>query len=291
MGGRSSPLYREQGKYLLPLERMIEGFRLEDPPPKSQLAVPVLVAEEMFQQGNHPNASPVLTATGQLGLIAFYYLLRVGEYTINRKNASNNQTRTEQFTVNDISFWKDGMLLNNDDRSAILTADEATMRLTNQKNGQKNGLIHHEANDNGDGLCPVRALAARVSHILDNGGTQDMLLCSYWNGFRWDEITAENIGDTIKLAVVTTGLHKKGITPNDVGSHSLRAGGAMALKLNGISDTTIKKAGRWRSMAFLQYIYNQIGHLSAGVSKAMKTKVPFRNIGGVTKWKNGVRGL
>ena len=104
MGGRSSPLYREQGKYLLPLERMMEGFRLEDPPPKSQLAVPVLVAEEMFQQGNHPNASPVLTATGQLGLIAFYYLLRVGEYTINRKNASNNKTRTEQFTVNAISF-------------------------------------------------------------------------------------------------------------------------------------------------------------------------------------------
>ena len=170
-------------------------------------------------------------------------------------------------------------------------ADETTMRLTNQKNGQKNGMIHHEANDNGDGLYPVWALAARVSHMLDNGGTHYILLCSYWNGLRWDEVTAENIGDAMKVAVVTTGLHEKGITPNDVGSHSLRAGGAMALKLNGISDTTIKKAGRWRSMAFLQYIHNQIGHLSAGVSKAMKTKVPFRNIGGVTKWKNGVRGL
>ena len=74
----------------------------------------------------------------------------------------------------------------------------------------------------------------------------------------------------IKQVVIDTGLCKQGITPNDVYSHSLRAGGAMALKLNGISDTTIKKAGRWTSMAFLQYIHNQIGHLSAGLSQAMK---------------------
>ena len=59
------------------------------------------------------------------------------------------------------------------------------------------------------------------------------------------------------------------------------AGGAMALKLNEISDTTIKKGGRWTFMAFLQYIHNQIGHLSTGLSQAMKTKVPFRNIAGM----------
>ena len=64
---------------------MIEGFLREDPPPKSQLAVPVLVVEEMFKQGNHQTASPVITATGQLGIIAFYYLLRVEEYTIKER--------------------------------------------------------------------------------------------------------------------------------------------------------------------------------------------------------------
>jgi len=35
-------------------------------------------------------------------------------------------------------------------------------------------------------------------------------------------------------------LPSQGITPNDVGTHSPRAGGTMALKLNGISHTTIK---------------------------------------------------
>ena len=36
-------------------------------------------------------------------------------------------------------------------------------------------------------------------------------------------------------------------------------------------------------------IHNQIEHLAAGVSTAMKNKVPFRNISGMSKWKQGVR--
>ena len=57
-------------------------------------------------------------------------------------------------------------------------------------------------------------------------------------------------------------LHQQGIYPELVGSHSLRAGGATALKLHGYDDTTIKKSGRWTSLTFLQYIHNQISHLS-----------------------------
>ena len=73
-----------------------------------------------------------------------------------------------------------------------------------------------------------------------------------------------------------------------MGSHSLRVGGDMAIKLNGISDTTIKKTGRWTSMAVLQYIHNQIYHLSVGLSQTMKRKMPFRNIAGIQHWKIGV---
>ena len=45
----------------------------------------------------------------------------------------------------------------------------------------------------------------------------------------------------IRIAVTNLNLHNKGIHPDLVGVHSLRAGGAMALKLNGASDTTIMK--------------------------------------------------
>ena len=78
-------------------------------------------------------------------------------------------------------------------------------------------------------------------------------------------------------------LPSQGINPNDLETHSLRAGGAMVLKLNGISDKTTKKAGRRTSIVCLQYIHCQIEYLAVGVLAAIKTKVPFRNLGGKTK--------
>ena len=76
-------------------------------------------------------------------------------------------------------------------------------------------------------------------------------------------------------------LHKNGINPDLIGSHSLRAGGAMALKLQGISDTIIQKQGRWRSVTFLQYIHTQIAHLTKGLSTKMSTVLKFQNIAAI----------
>jgi hypothetical protein len=76
-------------------------------------------------------------------------------------------------------------------------------------------------------------------------------------------------------------LDQAGIDPDIVGVHSLRAGGAMSLKLQGESDTTIMKQGRWSGLTFLQYIHNQIGHLSKDLSKTMATEIPFLNIAAI----------
>ena len=88
---------------------------------------------------------------------------------------------------------------------------------------------------------------------------------------------------SIREAVIELNLHNKGIAPNLIGVHSLRAGGAMALKMNGASDTTIMKQGRWRSLTFLQYIHNQIAHLSKDISSNMSKKLPFQNIAAIEK--------
>ena len=183
-----------------------------------------------------------MRATGELTIIAFYFLLRIGEYTMSSRiheRWDNRLTRTVQFTVGNVSFWREGLLLDITNATDISNADEATMKLTNQKNGEKNGIIHHEVCDeNGDGMFPVKALAQQVTSILANGGTENTLLCAYWDIQEWKNIIPEDIGLVIKIAVVSTGLDRKGITPNDVGTHSLRVGGAMALKLNNVSDTT-----------------------------------------------------
>jgi len=41
------------------------------------------------------------------------------------------------------------------------------------------------------------------------------------------------------------------------------------------------KQGRWTSLTFLQYIHNQIAHLSANMSDKMSTSLQFTNIAAI----------
>ena len=281
LAGKPNPVYRAEQKYLLPIERQVECYRREDPPPVPELAVPVAVPNWLFQQGLTSRASRKTEAVGLQVMIGFYFLLRVGEYTNTRRNKSPTGTRTKQFQVKDIGFWKDGNVLpRRSNLETLLTADEATMIISNQKNGVRGDQLHHESN--GTTYCPVGALARRVHHILSNGGTEDSVLSTYFDD-NGDELylQGDDIVKAVRLAVTALNLPQAGIKAEQVGSHSLRASGAMAMKLNGSDRDTIRKFGRWNSDTFLMYIHNQIAHFSAGVSKRMARFVPFRNIAGI----------
>jgi len=226
-------------------------------------------------------------AIGDLGLTGFYYLLRVGEYTKPRTTTLHGRlmraTRTIQFHIKDVGFFKDGQILpRRSPLPVLLTADQATLKITNQKNGRMGETITHETVRN-QTHGPVTALARRVHHVLTNGGTADNLLCDFIddNG-KWFSVTSTQMRNAVRASVRALELDKNGIDPDLVGVHSLRAGGAMALKLQGVSDTTIQKQGRWTSsMTFLQYIHNQIAHLSKDLSTKMSTKLTFINIASI----------
>ena len=165
------------------------------------------------------------------------------------------------------------------------TADSCTLKITNQKNGRMGQTIHHSAIK--DKLnCPIRAIARRVHHVLNNGGSTANYICDVKTTTAttgWYQITAADMRMQIRLAVTTLKLHLAGIDPDLVGVHSLRAGGAMALKLTGADDTTIMKIGRWTSLTFLQYIHNQIAHLSTDLAQNMSTNLNFTNIAAIEK--------
>ena len=91
-------------------------------------------------------------------------------------------------------------------------------------------------------------------------------------------ITQRMMSYAVKRAVESLQLHHRGLDANSVSSHSLRAGGAMAMFLSGMSDTTIKKMGRWSSDTFLTYIHAQIAQFAKGISKRMATPFDFQNI-------------
>jgi hypothetical protein len=139
---------------------MLDGWRKADPPSEKKLPVEADVPEYLGYFGNTVSATPLEAAVGDLTLIAFYYLLRVGEYTC--KGVRNNTKQTVQFRVQDVTFFShfNGQLrqLPRDaPEDLIMSAHSATLKLDNQKNGWKGVCIHQE--HNGDSItCPVRAL-------------------------------------------------------------------------------------------------------------------------------------
>ena len=217
---------------------------------------------------------------GELALIAFYYLLRVGEYTRPRTTSPNSK-RTINFRVDDVGFFKGGKILpRTSPLKILLSADACTLKIENQKNGRMGETIHHETT--GTSECPVQALAFRVHHILSNGGTGQTCICDYKDEHqRWKHVDAKYLLIQIRSTVTRLNLQTTGIDPDLVGVHSLRAGGAMALKLHGVDDSTIMKVGRWTSMTFLMYIHNQIAHISNKLSAKMSKPLPFLNIAAI----------
>ena len=169
-----NPLYGGDGKLVLPLKYLLDAYKQQDPLVLSQLAVPlelILSAQDLL-----PSRGIQYKRAAQLITIAYFYLLRVGEYTKPRK-----KTRTVQFRIKDVLFWKNGISL--DPRSTqpdiLRTANTATLRIVNQKNGIKNQTIHHEKSSNSANVCPVETLAELIIDLQSSNVTEETLLCAY----------------------------------------------------------------------------------------------------------------
>lgn len=228
-----------------------------------------------------PSVADIVKAIADLAVIAFFFLLRSGEYTKPKMTVINGvktrATRTETFRVCDIGFWKNEKILSrHSPLENLLQADSATMKITHQKNGKMGEVIHQETTGESGA---VAALARRVHHILKHGGPEDSPICNVLVAGKWHSITQPEMLSSLRQSVRELGLDKRGIDPDIIGNHSLRSGGAMALKLNNYSDSDIMKFGRWKSATWMMYMHNQIAHLSKGVASAMCKKVPFLNIG------------
>ena len=92
------------------------------------------------------DTTEVVNAVGDCALIAFYYLLQVGEYTV--KIQRNETKQTVQLKLEDtIFFLRDSkghlrqLPINALDED-ILSADGATLKLDNNKNGRKGVCVY-----------------------------------------------------------------------------------------------------------------------------------------------------
>ena len=283
----AQPLHQRDGThYLKPLQHMLAGFKNFDPATEKKLAahpdLPRFARKRAYRKG----ASEAEKATGDLVLIAFYYLLRVGEYTT--KSRRKLKKRTRQFLLRDLTFYKRGkggtmvVIPNYAPAHEIMAADAATLRISNQKNGHKGQCVHTWANVDNPEDCPIRALGRRAIHIRGHSRTGGALLCSFWDEIGHGHVTNEMISFAVKYAAAALRYPDRGIPLSRVDTHSLRSGGACALALSGYKPHQIMKMGRWapKSTAFMEYIQNQLSTFSAGMSTNMSKIAIFTNMEG-----------
>jgi len=253
------------------LRRLMSSYRREDPAPKPQLAVPVSVVEHMQRLASAVGHSTRTSVVADLATIAFFFLLRVGEYTM---PAANRRTRTVQFRVQDVKFYRNGRIIpNTSSLQDLMAADGVALCIDNQKNGTRGETVYQHSLP-GRLICPKNALARRVVAVMQATHDESSPI-SLFGGGHSDHVTSAMVRSVVRRSVSALQLHRQGIKASDVGSHSLRAGGAMAMKLNGCDLVTIMKSGRWTSLTFLTYIHNQIAHLGANITHRMATAVPF----------------
>jgi hypothetical protein len=267
---RSSPA---QHTLDLPIAHLLKKYGDEDPPAEPKLAVPMSTIKKIskcYDLSDHHRA------VADLCVIAFFYLLRVGEYTTPTP-ARAMEKRTTALRKGDIRLWRERKLLHHSSPlSTLLTADSATICIAKTKNGTKGAVVHHEAI--GGALCPVAALARRINNIAGKSSTCPIsFVCHKTKPST--RVSDRDITTAVRWGAVHDGLLSHGYTLKRVSSHSLRSGGAMALKLAGQSSDTIMRIGRWTSNTYMTYIHSQIGALAKGLAWKMSRHHTFHNVG------------
>ena len=115
--------------------------------------------------------------------------------------------------------------------------------LDNQKNGVC-GNILHQHNNHRD-INPVACLSRMITCLLQINDDPEAPLCQYrakcGRRLEFKQVIAPHILKAVKKEVRDPGIVNRGFDIDRVGTHSLWAGGAMAMILNRVSETVAKK--------------------------------------------------
>jgi hypothetical protein len=140
-----------------------------------------------------------------------------------------------------------------------------------QKNGQKNQTRTQQRTDD-PVLCPVKAWLLLVLRIFASPNTNPHTTVNAFYDHTRSTQKFLSQHDTNLLLRQTCAICSEmhfGYRPQDIGSHSLRSGAAMALFLAQESVHRIMILGRWSSDAFLDYIRPQVQEWTSGMSRNM----------------------
>jgi hypothetical protein len=182
--------------------------------------------------------------------ITFFFLLRPSEYTGTTSNDTPFQLQDMHLYIGTLRL--DTMLCTD---AKINAATSVSYTFTTQKNGTRNDKIVHGLSSTGL-CCPVRATARRIKYFRLKGVNCTVPIASIYVHNRRTAINAKHITNIIHQAIIAKS-HCTGISPDEVSTRLLRAGGAMALLCGKVDKNLIQIIGRWHSDAMICYLHMQ----------------------------------
>ena len=228
------------------LKRMFSGWKKADPPPNRVKPIPIQVLRNiMFVAANSNH--PVLERTADMIVLAFFFLLRPGEYTASPSDTTPFDYQSVQLFLGETRL---NIVASTDNQ--LRCATFISLTFSNQKNGVQNEVVGLGLS--GDQLlCPVKTMVRIVLALRRTNATPTTLLSSVFHNNRWKPITPTMITFTIKKAVRFLGP-TIGFLEKDVSARCLRAAGANALLNAKVDPSIISLIGRWRSDEMLRYL-------------------------------------
>ena len=122
-------------KFIPRIQETLEGWSKDDPATVKKLPVEADVPEWVANLSLEKGAIEQMQVIGDCMLFAFYFLLRIGEYT--KKRTQNEPKQTKQFKLEDCTFFKKnsrGKLRQLSRRAPdgqIMACDSVTLKLDN----------------------------------------------------------------------------------------------------------------------------------------------------------------
>ena len=205
---------------------------------------------------------PFNIALADLICIAFFFLLRPGEYVI-------SPSESTPFQFKDVQLFN-GQLrlpLQTATQAQILSSTFGSLTFDKQKNAVRGEVVGHAPSGAVD-LCPVRSIGRRILHLRANNAPPTTPLALVYTANGPLTIKPADITQAIRLAVTFLGP-SLGFLPQDVSARCLRAAGANALLCGGVDTDVIRLLGRWRSDEMLRYLHTQAGPVLRDFSKKM----------------------
>ncbi len=273
--GSADPRRSNPAQYYLDksFQDLYRAYKDEDKAPRAEHAVPNTTVR--WAADNFRSAAVRDRTTASLIVVAYFFLLRVGEYT--PQTNKKRKKRTIPLRKCDVMLLREGVPLDKEaPLDVLLTATGCTICLENQKNGVKDQTLYHDATDDPD-FCPTREVAYLL-HLL-RGRPDNTPLGTYFDSKGGAHRTrASQVLAMIRLAAAEDNLQSAGYDLSRIGTHSLRSGGAVRLKHPGESDSLIQKLGRWSGETYKKYIQPHIGPLTGGCAAKMAQPLRFTNV-------------